>query len=140
MPGCVLRVVSSSTDIESLIKVSGLRPFLLYRKDEPRIPGGKQLNKSSGFNLDVSKADGFLLDSQVHDAIRFLKRHSAGLRRLVRHRTFEEMTIDFGLWSRSAEKQPAQFCRFPATLIELLGKHGIALELSFYASKQNEAS
>jgi len=137
MPGCILRVVSSSTDVESLIKASGLRPYKVYREGEPLVPVRKLVNKYSGFNIHVSIADGSSLDRQVRDAIRFLKRHSAGLGRLKRHRKFEEMTLDFGLWRGTDETEPlARFCRLPAILIELAGRHGIALELSFYGSNK----
>ena len=129
MPGCILRVVSTRTAIESLIKTSDLRPFKIYRKGEPIVSGSKKLSRYSGFNVDVSQADD--LDNQVREAIRFLKKHSAGLRRLRRHRSFKEMTLDFGVWNRAPQK-PAQFFRLPDPLVQLSGKSGIGIELSLY--------
>jgi hypothetical protein len=129
MLGCILRVVSTRTAIESLIKASGLRPFKSYRKGEPLISGSKKLSNYSGFNVDVSQADD--LDSQVSEAIRFLKKHSAGLRRLRRHRSFKEMTLDFGVWNGAPQKS-AQFFRLPVLFVELAGKSGISFERSLY--------
>lgn len=82
MPGCVLRVESRSPDVERLVKASGLQPIVIYRKGQPRVPGS-HLSRESGFNVDVSPANGGL-DRQARDATRFLKRHEPGLRRLRR--------------------------------------------------------
>jgi hypothetical protein len=42
------------------------------------------------------------------------------------------MSLDFGLYDRATENMPWPSYSLPATLIELAGKHGISIELSFY--------
>src|SRR5437870_8988726 len=131
MPGCVLRIQSKTSKVESLVEASGLRPIAIHRKGWPRVPGSTHLSPKSGFNVDVSRVDGSV-EKQARDAIRFLKRHAAGLGRLRRCKAFGGMALDFGLYSRATEDRPWPIYRLPATLIELAGKHGIEIELSFY--------
>ena len=131
MPGCVLHVQSATRDVEALVDASGLRPLVVYRKGEPRVPGVAIQNRTSGFNVDVSRADGGI-EKQARDAIRFLKRHDAGLRRLRLCKSFGGMTLDFGLYDRSTADRPWPSYRLPAALVQRAGKHGIEIELSFY--------
>jgi hypothetical protein len=67
-------------NVEVLVKASGLKPTVIHRKGQPRVPGGTRLSTKSGFNVDVSRANG-TVEKQALDAIRFLKRHVAGLGR-----------------------------------------------------------
>lgn len=131
MPGCVLRVKSATTEVDVLVKASGLRPIVVHRKGERHVPGGTTQSRTSGFNVDVSEADDGI-DRQARDATRFLKRHDAGLRRLRLCKAFDGMTLDFGLSDRSTKNRPWPSYRLPAALIERAGKHGIEIELSFY--------
>jgi hypothetical protein len=137
MPGCVLRIESTTPKVERLIAVSQLRPIVVYRKGEPRVPQGTSLSPTSGFNVDVSRADGSI-ERQARDAVRFLKRHSVGLRRLRRSKTFAGMTLDFGLFEDATEDRPWPSYRLPAALIEVAGKHHIELVLSFYGARAGD--
>jgi len=130
MPGCVLRVGSKTIDVEPLIKALGLKPIASFRRGHPRVPGSTELNRRSGFNVDVSKADA--IEEQAQDATQFLKRHTAGLTRLRRNKKSDGMTLDFGIYDRATKERPWPSYRLPAALIELAGKHGIEIELSFY--------
>lgn len=58
MPGCVLRVASKSTDVEQLVNASRLRPIVIFRKGQPKY--GNVRRRVSGFNVEVSDADGML--------------------------------------------------------------------------------
>jgi hypothetical protein len=118
-----------------LVKASGLRPIIIHRKGQPRVPGGTRLSPSSGFNVDVSRSDAGI-ERQARDAIRFLRRHHAGLRRLRRCKNFNGMTLDFGLYDRTTEQMPWPSYHVPATLVELAGKHGIDIVLSFYGARK----
>ena len=42
------------------------------------------------------------------------------------------MTLDFGIYDRTAEEKPCSSYRLPAALVQLAGKLGIEIELSFY--------
>lgn len=132
MPGCVLRVASSTSNVEDLVRVSGLTPVAVFKKGSPRFPGSEVMSRTSGFNVVVSVAEG--LPPQVRDAVRFLTRHARGLGRLRRHATFVGMHLDFGLYDRASPDRPWPSYRVPAGLVALLGKHGMELELSFYGS------
>jgi hypothetical protein len=110
-----------------------VQPLVIHRKGQPRVPGGTVLSRSSGFNVDVSGADG-LLEKQTRDAVRFLRNHSRGLSRVSRCRGFDGMTLDFGLYYLASPARPWPSYRLPASLISLAGKHGIEIELSFYGS------
>jgi hypothetical protein len=118
--------------VEILVKASHLRPIVIHRKGYPRVPGGTQVSRGSGFNVDVSQADDGRIEKQARDAIRFLKRHAAGLKRLRRCKGFAGMTLDFGLYDRATEDRPWPTYHLPVALVELAGEHGIEIELSFY--------
>jgi hypothetical protein len=133
VPGCVLRVGSRSSRVERLVQASGLQPLVIHRKGLPRVPGGTVLSRSSGFNVEVSRADG-LLEKQTRDAVRFLRDHSRGLSRVRRCKGFDGMTLDFGVYYLASPERPWPSYRFPASLISLAGKYGIEIELSFYGS------
>ena len=114
------------------MRASGLEPITIFKKGRPRIPGGTTLSPSSGFNVEVSSADG-VLEKQARDAVRFLKRHARDLARVRHRKGFVGMTLDFGLYCLSTSDRLSQSYRLPAPLVELAGKHGVELELSFYA-------
>jgi hypothetical protein len=95
------------------------------------MPGGTTVARVSGFNVEVSRADADL-ERQARDAIRFLKKHDAGLRRLRRCDGFKSMALDFGLEDPRSPERPWPSYRLPRRLIELAGKHGIQIELTFY--------
>jgi hypothetical protein len=136
MPGCVLRIQSKTSNVEVLVKASGLQPIIIHRKGHPRVPGATALSSRSGFNVEVSRADGGI-EKQSRDAIRFLRRHAAGIGRLRRCKSFGGMTLDFELHDGATANRPWPSYRLPVTLIELAGKYGIEVELSFYGSEAN---
>jgi hypothetical protein len=133
MPGCVLRISSTTTKVEVLVRASGLTPIVIFRKGHPKVHGASALSKRSGFNVDVS-GDGYAIEKQARDAIRFLKRHEAGLRRMRRCKSFGGMTLDFGLYDRPTQASPWPSYRLPAALIESAGRLAIGIDLSFYGS------
>ena len=49
-----------------------------------------------------------------------------------RCRAFGGMILDFGVYDRATDDQPWPSYRLPMSLVELAGKHGVELELSFY--------
>src|SRR5262249_17863476 len=129
--GCILRVGSRTARVEGLIKTSGLRPVAIFKKGHARVPGGSSVCRSSGFNVEVSRADG-VIEKQVQDTIRFLKRHARGLTRLRRCRAFGGMTLDFGLYDRATADRPSPSYRLSRALVALAGRLGIEIHLSFY--------
>jgi hypothetical protein len=138
MPGCVLRVASSTSKVEDLVRVSGLTPVAVFKKGHPKTAGSAVMSRISGFNVVVSTAE--VLQSQVRDAVGFLTHHARGLGRLRRHATFVGMNLDFGLSDRVSPDRPWPSYRVPSGLVALLGKHGMELELSFYPSAPERSS
>jgi hypothetical protein len=132
MPGCVLRIASKTSNVEALVKTSGFRPIVVYRKGLPRVPGGTSLHRVSGFNVDVC-GDG-LIEQQASVAVGFLKHHARALARLRRDRRFGGMELDFGLYDCKTPSRPWPSYRLPAALIQLAGKHRIEIVLSFYST------
>lgn len=133
VPGCVLRIRTKTWDVDMAVKASGLRPIVIFRKGTPKAPGATTRAKCSGFNVDVSRKED--LGRQVRDAVRFLRRHAAGLKRLRRSATFGGMALDFGDWYRATGAARWPSYHFPVTLVELAGRHGIEIELSLYGTK-----
>jgi hypothetical protein len=121
-----------------LVQASGLEGIAIFKKGHPRVPGGTVLSRSSGFNVNVSNADG-VLQRQAQDAVRFLKKNARGLARMRRCRAFDGMTLDFGVYYRASTDTPWSSYRLPVALIELAGTHRVELELSFYGVEANGA-
>lgn len=131
MPGCVLRVVSKTRNVELLAERGRFQPLVIHRKGTPRVPGGQALSRSSGFNVGVSDADGDL-QRQARDAVRFIRRHGPDIARMRRSRGFGGLSLDFGLYFESTRESPWPTYRLPSNLLELAARHKIAIELSFY--------
>jgi hypothetical protein len=134
----VLRAEGVEFDPDRFCSESGLTPYMLWRKGEPRSPRSEgKLYEDSGFNLDVSDADFLDLPRQVEDAIAFLEGNHKKLSRLCGFPGIETVTLDFGIARRDVF---AQFHRFPPTLIRLAGELGLGIELSQYWCSDEEES
>jgi hypothetical protein len=48
------------------------------------------------------------------------------------------MTLDFGLYGHATVERPWPSYRLPVTLIQLAGKYGIGIDLSFYGSRPKD--
>ncbi|HEY7531469.1 MAG TPA: hypothetical protein VH681_01650, partial [Nitrospiraceae bacterium] len=70
----------------------------IYRKGELRRPSRKKSqlnrpNKFSGFMCVIGKDNDKTIDQYVKDAIRFLKKHEASLKKMSKRKDVETMTI-----------------------------------------------
>jgi hypothetical protein len=131
MPGCILRIQSKNRNLDTLIEALGVEPAA-FRKGEKQFPSSKRLNKVSAFNVVVSDALGAEIERQDRDAVRFLRRNSAGLKRLRRCVSFNGMDLDFGFYDVTTSERIWPSYRLSCQLIELAGKHQIGIVLSFY--------
>ncbi|HEY7117537.1 MAG TPA: hypothetical protein VH475_13195 [Tepidisphaeraceae bacterium] len=129
----ILRASGSEFDVDAFVAGSSLEVVTVYRRGEPArtTPTGPKLDRS-GFNVEVSDAGFNDFDEQLRDAVEFLTRHEAEVRRLVAFPGVEGVVLDFGIAWRDVA---AQFERFPAELVRLAGACGIALELSHYLTR-----
>jgi hypothetical protein len=126
---CVLRADGKNFAVDRFLKNSSLKPVLIYYKGNS--DGCKGIYQSSGFNVAVSDADFDNLQSQISDALIFLKKENAELKRLIEFENVEGASIDFpvgappddiNVWTRS----------FPPELLKLLGSIGIGLDFTVY--------
>jgi hypothetical protein len=129
---CVLRASGSDFSVDRFLEGSELISCTVYLKGEQRSPASKSrgnVNKSSGLRIDVSEAAFDDVQGQIRDAVSFLKRNEAELRRLCKFPGVEGVTLDFGIAMRDVI---AQYDYFPPELLYLAGSLGIGIELSQY--------
>jgi hypothetical protein len=135
---CVLRAFGVEFDVDGFLRDSSLAPCAIHKRGTPRLPG--RVHKSSGINIVVSDASWSDLPSQIADAEQFLGKHSREVERLMRFRGVEGAVLDFPINLRIGDRVAAQFDRFPASLVRVAGRLGLALELSIYPAKSSSRS
>lgn len=65
MPGCVLRASGADFDVEAFLANSTFSPCAVFQRGEPRTLRSARINSTSGFNLEVSTADGGHVPIQI---------------------------------------------------------------------------
>ena len=128
MPGCVLRVLGGSFDVDAFLAHSTLEPYEVHRRGEARRK--TEVFTDSGFCIDVSEVNGKISD-EVIDAIQFLSTHTLELHRLQQFPGVTELTLDFGYYAR---RVLAQYDYLPPALLIRAGSLGIGIKLSLYHS------
>ena len=129
---CILRVSGRDFAARAYARRTSLPVVKTYMRGEPRLPRAQsdgKTNKTSGISIDVSGADFTNIKRQIRDALAFLARHRAALRRLRHVTGVEQLTLDFGIADREVA---AQFDYFPPELLLAAGQLGIGIEISRY--------
>lgn len=127
---CVLRAAGEHFDVDRFLAGGGLEPDRVWRRGEvtlaKRHPSG-----TSGLAFVVSTADFSELKAQSDDALAFLSRNEAFVRRLAAFPGVEAITFDF-----AAEIRDPYFASFdfPPELLSAMGRFGMRLTLSTYPS------
>ena len=129
MPSCVLRVSGSTAKVRRFLASSALEPDRVFWKGEPVNRASKRLVQHSGFNIELSAAEG--LPSQAAQAVRFARRHQAALS-LIPQLGFRAVSIDFGLYDLATEDRPWPSYSIPVAVARLAAELGAKIELSFY--------
>ncbi len=129
MSSCVLRVSGSTAKVRRFLSESKLEPVRVYWKGEPRLPASRGNVQESGFNIQLSDAEGIL--KQAQGAVRFAKKHRATLS-LIPELGFRTVVIDFGLHDLATEDRPWPSYSIPAQAVRLAADLGATIELSFY--------
>ena len=129
MPSCVLRVSGSTAKVRKFLASSGLEPDRVFWKGQPVNRASKRLIQQSGFNIELSSAEG--LPRQAEQAVRFARRHWAALS-LIQQLGFRAVSIDFGLYDLATEDRPWPSYSVPAAVARLASELGATIELSFY--------
>ena len=132
MSGCILHAYGKSFDVDGFLAASKLDPYEVYRAGDSRIGSTRNRRKKSnvsGLKILVSEKES--LADQVSDAVGFLKRNDAELKKLSRHKGVEALVMDVSVVT--TDEKAAECYRFPVELLELLSALRIHLELSRYA-------
>ena len=126
---CVLRV-TGDFDPQHFLTDSPWQAEAIRQRGETL--GRNRVALHSGFNVLVSEAGFDAPAEQMLEATAFLTQHEqefARLKALPR----ATASLDFGVAQREL---PAWSVRLPAKLIELAGRCGLDVELSFYAIRE----
>jgi hypothetical protein len=129
MPSCILRVSGSTAKVRKFLASSSIEPRRVFWKGEPRNPKSRVLIKVSGFNVELSTAEG--LEAQSKQAVRFIRKHKDDLL-LIKSLRFSSTAIDFGLYDLATDDRPWPSYRLPSSFIQLASDLGWEIELSFY--------
>jgi hypothetical protein len=136
---CVLRAVGADFDVDAFLEDSALAGAAVFRRGEPRLPGGADGEKraASGFNAEVGGTGFDDLDAQIQAARHFLGRHEDELRRLGAFPGVEEICLDFGIRRRDVA---AQSDVFPADFLWQSGALDIDLVVTHYEIADDEGA
>lgn len=134
MPSCILRVSGSTAKVRKFLATASIQPVQVFWKGEPQLLKSRGLIKTSGFNIQLSSAEG--LPAQAIQAVRFLRKHKKDLL-VIKSLGFSSRTIDFGLFDLATEDRPWPSYRLPPTLIQLAGEFGFSIDLSFYGASSD---
>lgn len=139
---CILRVSGSELVPSVLLRGSPLTIDRQWNKGEPRRPRGPaaaKLQEDGGFTIVLSEADGDRVPEQIDDALGYLSANATHLEALLSHQSVESRYIDFACWFPADANGPAaQFSRFPVELLVLCSRLRLGLEVSVYATAEEE--
>ena len=124
--GAVLRVSGSRNMVKGFLAKTKWQPLAVFWKGEKRSAYSKSVSKINGFNVSISEGVG--LTEQVKGVLGALRGDAPEFRRMNRFKL--QAVIDFGV--EADGKGGPEFFRFPPELLQLLAKHGLSLELSYY--------
>ena len=79
------------------------------------------------------------MPAQIDDAVAYLSANATHLEPILAHQSVESRYIDFAWWFPVGVDGPAgQCCRFPVELLALCSRLGLGLEVSVYATADEE--
>lgn len=132
MARCILRALGENFNVDLFLDAVGLVPDHVFRKGRPRFPGSYQLARKSGFHLIISESEGATFETQVDEAIAFLKANEDALENLGRIPGLERVWLDFSVPSLLGDEVSIHCEYVPPELLFLAGKVGLGLELSLH--------
>jgi len=91
MPSCMLRVSGSTAKVRKFLAASSIQPVRVFWKGEPSTLKSRGPIKTSGFNIELSGADG--LPAQATQAAKFIHKHKDDIL-LIKSLGFSSATID----------------------------------------------
>jgi hypothetical protein len=135
---CVLHVSSSKASFARFLANTRLPVYRSYEKGDVKHKRKGTKYEDYGFSCDVSEREWRDASGQVEDAIGFLKVFTADLRTLTSQYRVDDIRLDFPFESRLSKGVFAQFDYLPPELIRLCAEHGIGIEVSHYASREDD--
>ncbi len=129
MPSCTLRVSGSTAKVRKFLAASSIQPARVFWKGELGTLKSRGPIKTSGFNIELSGAEGLL--AQATQAAKFIRKHKDDIL-LIKSLGFSSAAIDFGLYDLATDDRPWPSYRLPVAIIQLAGELGCNIELSFY--------
>lgn len=130
---CILRIAGEHLDIDALISQHNISPCNVWRKGEQRLCN-KKIRTNSGASFVASDADFDEFETQLRDVTTFLDLNALTIASMTAMQGVQFATLDFGLSIH--EDSIVQSCLFPIEFIRLLGKTGVALEVTHYTSSK----
>jgi hypothetical protein len=127
----MLRVSGSTAKVRKFLAASSVQPARIFWKGDPGLPKSRGPIKTSGFNIEMSAAEG--LPAQATQAAKFIRKHKDDLV-LIKGLGFSSATVDFGLYDLATDDQPWPSYRVPLTFVQLASEIGCNIELSFYGA------
>ena len=139
---CILRVSGKELVPSALLRGTPLTIDRQWNRGEPRRtsgPGAAKLQEYGGFTIVLSEEDGDRVPAQIDDALAYLSTNAVYLEPILSHQSVESRYIDFAWWFPVGVDGPAaQCCRFPVELLALCTKLRLGLEVSVYATADEE--
>jgi len=133
---CFLRVYGDELNVKDLIATFKLSPSKVWEKGLPRFRNNpNKLNKNSGLNIQISKAEWNEFEKQKKDAVEFLREHKHIMSSVASYSGVEGAYLDFGIEWRNVSVQSDSF---PPSLIVLAGQIGLGIEISQYPPDDDE--
>jgi hypothetical protein len=129
---CFLRISGPGFDPDDFSKSCGIPPYRIARKGELKFPSSPRITSThdvSGCHYEVSDAEFEEFETQIQDAIQFLKSNAAALACIQDRTDIQYAALDFGIELRDVAVQ----CDYiPPELLFLAGSLGLGIELSHY--------
>ncbi len=137
--GCYLRIggfpEGPDFEVDSFLAASPFRPAAVFRRGCKPSPSSRRVSLYSGFNLEVSEADGENPGQQVEDAMAFLRENKAELERLMALPNLNFVDLDFS-WNFPYERVVIRSRDFPVELLRLCANLGIEMEVSVWGHRE----
>ena len=128
---CILKVYSDTNSFKAFSKETDLPVYSCWDKGETITK--KKLSTNNRVSFDVSQKEWDDFKGQVSDAIMFLEKYSAQIKRLFATHLVIDAYLDFPLWSRLDENIVNQNDHIPRELVRIAGELNIGIEMAIYS-------
>ena len=131
---CVLRAFGEHFEPEAFLASSSISAYSVFHKGNKQFKTSDRVFTTSGFKVDVSKAEWADREVQIQDALQFLRLNTEELQRLIDWKGVDEVVLDFPFEAADIVtnvKCPVELSRQSSAL-------GISLEFSIYPETEEE--